>query len=99
MAKRIKELEDELLKMKEKDDCLGDLKEELGMGSKEKSSMKGAENVNDLEDLSNDLESQKDVEDVVELNEDIKVNIVKDDEEVEGVMLEKMKVNPKFNFI
>ncbi|KAA0045190.1 uncharacterized protein E6C27_scaffold30G001910 [Cucumis melo var. makuwa] len=96
MAKRIKELEDELLKMKEKDDFLGDLKEELGMGSKEKSSMKGAENVNDLEDLSNDLESRKDVEDVVELNEDIKVNIVKDDEEVEGVMLEKMKVNPKY---
>ncbi|KAL4010994.1 hypothetical protein IC575_028036 [Cucumis melo] len=87
MEKRIKELEDELLKMKEKDDCLGDLKEEPGMGSKEKSSMEGAENVNDLEDLSNDLESQKDVEDVVDLNEDIK-----DDEEVEGVTLEKMKV-------
>ncbi|KAL0533848.1 hypothetical protein IC582_028119 [Cucumis melo] len=87
MAKRIKELEDELLKIKEKDDCLGDLKEEPGMGFKEKSSMEGAENVNDLEDLSNDLESQKDVEDVVELNEDIK-----DDEEVEGVTLEKMKV-------
>ncbi|KAL4033583.1 hypothetical protein IC575_006682 [Cucumis melo] len=73
MAKRIKELEDELLKMKEKDDCLGDLKEEPGMGSKEKSSMEGAENLNDFEDLSNDLESQKDVEDVVELNEEIKV--------------------------
>ncbi|KAL4025969.1 hypothetical protein IC575_014375 [Cucumis melo] len=92
MVKRIKELEDELLKMKEKDDCLGDLKEELGMGSKEKSSMEGAENVSDLEDLSNDLESQKDVEDVVELNEDMNVNIAKDDEEVEGVTLEKMKV-------
>ncbi|KAL0533377.1 hypothetical protein IC582_030216 [Cucumis melo] len=92
MAKRIKELEDELLKMKERDDCLGDLKEESGMGSKEKSSMEGAENVNDLEDLSNDLESQKDIEDVVELNEDIKVNIAKDDEEVKGVTLEKMKV-------
>ncbi|KAL0540213.1 hypothetical protein IC582_024446 [Cucumis melo] len=92
MAKRIKELEEELLKMKEKDDCVGDLKEEPGTGSKEKSSMEGAENVNDLEDLSNDLESQKDIEDVVELNEDIKVNIVKDDEEVEGVTLEKMKV-------
>ncbi|KAL4032644.1 hypothetical protein IC575_005724 [Cucumis melo] len=73
MAKRIQELEDELLKMKEKDDCLGDLKEEPGMGSKEKSSMEGAKNVNNLEDLSNDLESQKDVEDVVELNKDIKV--------------------------
>ncbi|KAA0061183.1 transposase [Cucumis melo var. makuwa] len=91
MAKRIKELEEELLKMKEKDDCVGDLKEEPGTGSKEKSSMEGAENVNDLKDLSNDLESQKDIEDVVELNEDIKVNIVKDDEEVEGVTLEKMK--------
>ncbi|KAL0536173.1 hypothetical protein IC582_025112 [Cucumis melo] len=73
MAKRIKELEDELLKMKEKDDWLDDLKEEPGMGSKEKSSMEGAENLNDFEDLSNDLESQKDVEDVVELNEEIKV--------------------------
>ncbi|KAA0036130.1 uncharacterized protein E6C27_scaffold338G00370 [Cucumis melo var. makuwa] len=93
MAKRIKELEDELLKMKEKDDCLGDLKEELGMGSKEKSSMERAENVSDLEDLSNDLESQKDVEDVVELNEDMNVcQHSKDDEEVEGVTLEKMKV-------
>ncbi|KAA0036438.1 uncharacterized protein E5676_scaffold360G00980 [Cucumis melo var. makuwa] len=92
MAKRIKELEDELLKMKEKDDCLGDLKEEPGMGSKEKSSMEGAENLNDFEDLSNDLESQKDVEDVVELNEEIKVNIVKDDEQVEGMTLEKMKL-------
>uniref|UniRef100_A0A9I9EJJ3 Ubiquitin-like protease family profile domain-containing protein n=1 Tax=Cucumis melo TaxID=3656 RepID=A0A9I9EJJ3_CUCME len=71
MAKRIKELEDELLKMKEKDDWLRDLKEEPGMGSKEKSSMEGAENLNDFEDLSNDLESQKDVEDV-ELNEEIK---------------------------
>ncbi|KAA0036820.1 putative serine/threonine-protein kinase nek2 [Cucumis melo var. makuwa] len=91
MAKRIKELEEELLKMKEKDDCIVDLKEEPGMGSKEKSSMEWAENVNDLEDLSNDLESKKDVEDVVELNEDIKVNIVKDDEEVEGVKLDKMK--------
>ncbi|KAL0553692.1 hypothetical protein IC582_007594 [Cucumis melo] len=74
MAKRIKELEEELLKMKEKDDCIVDLKEEPGMGSKEKSSMEWAENVNDLEDLSNDLESKKDVEDVVELNEDIKMN-------------------------
>ncbi|KAL0556776.1 hypothetical protein IC582_005292 [Cucumis melo] len=73
MAKRIKELEDELLKMKEKDDCLGNLKEEPYMDSKEKSSIEGAENVNDLEDLSNDLESQKDVEDVIELNEEIKV--------------------------
>ncbi|KAA0050398.1 uncharacterized protein E5676_scaffold487G00090 [Cucumis melo var. makuwa] len=54
--------------------------------------MEGAENVNDLEDLSNDLESEKDVEDVVELNEDIKVNIAKNDEKVEGVTLEKMKV-------
>ena len=78
MAKRIKELEDELLKMKEKDDCLGDLKEEPGMGSKEKSFMEGAENVNDLEDLSNDLESEKNIEDVVELNEDIKVCFSKD---------------------
>ncbi|KAL0533259.1 hypothetical protein IC582_030475 [Cucumis melo] len=74
MAKRIKELEEELLKMKEKDDCVGDLKEELGMSFKEKSSMEGAENVNDLEDLSNDLELEKDVEDVVELNEDIKMD-------------------------
>ena len=41
MAKRIKELEAELLEMKEKDDCLCELKEELGMGSKEKSSMRG----------------------------------------------------------
>uniref|UniRef100_A0A9I9E723 Serine/threonine-protein kinase nek2 n=1 Tax=Cucumis melo TaxID=3656 RepID=A0A9I9E723_CUCME len=56
MVKRIKELEEELLKMKEKDDCVGDLKEEPGMSSKEKSSMEGAENVNDLEDLSNELE-------------------------------------------
>ncbi|TYK04901.1 hypothetical protein E5676_scaffold143G001050 [Cucumis melo var. makuwa] len=64
MAKRIKELEEELLKMKKKDDCVGDLKEESGMSSKEKSSMEGAENV----------------------------NIVKDDEEVEGVTLDKMKV-------
>ncbi|KAA0045609.1 uncharacterized protein E6C27_scaffold243G001190 [Cucumis melo var. makuwa] len=79
MAKRIKELEDELLKMKEKDDWLRDLKEEPGMGSKEKSSMEGAENLNDFEDLSNDLESQKDVEDV-ELNEEIKVNTAKDNE-------------------
>ncbi|TYK11161.1 uncharacterized protein E5676_scaffold66G00720 [Cucumis melo var. makuwa] len=93
MAKRIKELEEEFLKMKEKDDCVGDLKEEPGMGSKEKSSMEGAENVNNLEDLSNDLESEKDIEDIVELNEDINVNIVKDDEEVEGVTLDKMKVN------
>uniref|UniRef100_A0A9I9E4U3 Ubiquitin-like protease family profile domain-containing protein n=1 Tax=Cucumis melo TaxID=3656 RepID=A0A9I9E4U3_CUCME len=92
MAKKIKEFEEELLKMKEKDDCVGDLKEEPGMSSNEKSSMEGAENVNDLEDLSNELESEKDVEDVVELNEDIKVNIVKDDEEVEGVTLDKMKV-------
>ncbi|KAL0536366.1 hypothetical protein IC582_025313 [Cucumis melo] len=92
MVKRIKELEEELLKMKEKDDCVGDLKEEPGMGSKEKSSMEGAENVNNLEDLSNDLESEKDIEDVVELNKDIKVNIVKDDEEVEGVTLDKMKL-------
>ncbi|KAL0552085.1 hypothetical protein IC582_011181 [Cucumis melo] len=87
MAKRIKEFKDELLKMKEKDDCLGELKEEPGMGSKEKSSMEGAENLNNFEDLSNDLQSQKDVEDVVELNEEIK-----DDEQVEGVTLEKMKV-------
>ncbi|KAL4013245.1 hypothetical protein IC575_025407 [Cucumis melo] len=99
MAKRIKELEDELMKMKEKDDCLCDLKEEPGMGSKEKSSMEGAENVNDVEDLSNDLESQKDVEDVVELNEEIK-----DDEKVKGVTLEKMKgtafwINPLKNRI
>ncbi|TYK04175.1 transposase [Cucumis melo var. makuwa] len=91
--KKIKELEEELLKMKEKDDCVGDLKEELGMSSKEKSSMEGAENVNDLEDLSNDLELEKDVEDVVELNEDIKISIVKDDEEVEGVTLDKMKMD------
>ena len=40
--------------------------------------MEGAENVNDLEDLSNDLESQKDVEDVIELNEEIKVCFSKD---------------------
>ncbi|KAL0546957.1 hypothetical protein IC582_016876 [Cucumis melo] len=92
MAKRIKELEEELLKMKENDDCVGNSKEEPGMGSKEKSFMEGDENVNDLEDLSNDLESEKDVEDVVELNEDIKVNIAKDDKKVEGVTLEKMKV-------
>ena len=78
MAKRIKELEEELLKMKENDDCVGNSKEEPGMGSKEKSFMEGAENVNDLEDLSNDLESEKDVEDVVELNEDIKVCFSKD---------------------
>ncbi|KAA0052002.1 hypothetical protein E5676_scaffold409G001890 [Cucumis melo var. makuwa] len=92
MAKRIKELEDELLKMKEKYDCLGELKEEPGMGCKEKSSMEGSENLNDFEDLSNDLKSQKDVEDVVELNEEIKVNIAKDDEQLECVTLEKMKV-------
>ncbi|KAA0062841.1 transposase [Cucumis melo var. makuwa] len=92
MAKRIKDLEEELLKMKENDDCAGDLKEESGMGSKEKSSMEGAENVNDLEDLSNDLESEKDVEDVVELNEDIKVNIAKDDEELEDVEGDNVKM-------
>ncbi|KAL4011431.1 hypothetical protein IC575_028490 [Cucumis melo] len=78
--------------MKENDDCVGNSKEELGMGSKEKSFMEGDENVNDLEDLSNDLESEKDIEDVVELNEDIKVDIAKDDKKVEGVTLEKMKV-------
>ncbi|KAA0061254.1 uncharacterized protein E5676_scaffold5463G00140 [Cucumis melo var. makuwa] len=33
-----------------------------------------------------------DVENVVELNEEIKVNIAKDDEQMEGVTLEKMKV-------
>ncbi|KAA0053269.1 transposase [Cucumis melo var. makuwa] len=92
MVKRIKELEEELLKMKENDDCVGNSKEEQGMGSKEKSFIEGAENVNDLEDLSNDLESEKDVEDVVEFNEDIKVNIAKDDKKVEGVTLEKMKL-------
>ncbi|KAL4037167.1 hypothetical protein IC575_000754 [Cucumis melo] len=92
MAKRIKELEEELMKMKENDDCVGNSKEEPGMGSKEKSFMEGDENVNDLEDLSNDLESEKDIEDVVELNEDIKVDIAKDDKKVEGVTLEKMKV-------
>ncbi|KAA0060591.1 36.4 kDa proline-rich protein-like [Cucumis melo var. makuwa] len=91
MAKRIKELKDELFKMKEKDDYLGKLKEEPGIGCKEKSSMQGTENMNDFEDLSNDLESQKDVEDDVELNEEIKVNIAKDDEQVEDVTLEKMK--------
>uniref|UniRef100_A0A9I9E9C4 Ubiquitin-like protease family profile domain-containing protein n=1 Tax=Cucumis melo TaxID=3656 RepID=A0A9I9E9C4_CUCME len=32
MAKRIKELEEELLKMKENDDCVGNLKEEPGIG-------------------------------------------------------------------
>ncbi|TYK01536.1 hypothetical protein E5676_scaffold451G001020 [Cucumis melo var. makuwa] len=92
MAKRIKELEEELLKMKENDDCVGNSKEEPGMGSKEKSFMEGAENVNDLKDLSNDLESEKKIEDVVELNEDIKVDIAKDDKKVKGVTLEKMKV-------
>uniref|UniRef100_A0A9I9EH31 Ubiquitin-like protease family profile domain-containing protein n=1 Tax=Cucumis melo TaxID=3656 RepID=A0A9I9EH31_CUCME len=66
MAKRIKELEEELLKMKENDDCVGNSKEEP--------------------------ESEKDIEDVVELNEDIKVDIAKDDKKVEGVTLEKMKV-------
>ncbi|KAL0551438.1 hypothetical protein IC582_010526 [Cucumis melo] len=64
MAKRIKELEEELLKMKENDDCVGNSKEEPGMGSKEKSFMEGAENV----------------------------DIAKDDKKVEGVTLEKMKV-------
>ncbi|TYJ95717.1 uncharacterized protein E5676_scaffold282G00170 [Cucumis melo var. makuwa] len=44
--------------------------------------MEGAKNVNNLEDLSNDLESQKDVEDVVELNKDIKGTII--DSDVEG---------------
>ncbi|KAL0539394.1 hypothetical protein IC582_023606 [Cucumis melo] len=57
MAKRIKVLEEELLKMKEKDDCVGDLKEESGMGSKEKSSMDEAENV---KDLNEDVKSLKD---------------------------------------
>ncbi|KAA0047610.1 transposase [Cucumis melo var. makuwa] len=90
--KKIKEFKDELLKMKEKDDCLGELKEEPGMGSKEKSSMEGAENLNNFEDLSNDLQSQKDVEDVVELNEEIKMNIVKDDEQVEDVEGANVKV-------
>ncbi|KAA0034834.1 uncharacterized protein E6C27_scaffold213G00760 [Cucumis melo var. makuwa] len=80
MAKRIKELEEELLKMKEKDDCVGVSKEEPSMGSKEKSFMEGAENVNDLEDLSNDLESEKDV------------NIAKDDKKVEGVEGDNVKV-------
>ncbi|KAA0047172.1 uncharacterized protein E5676_scaffold109G00500 [Cucumis melo var. makuwa] len=54
--------------------------------------LRGAENVNDLEDLSNDLESQKDVEDVIELNEEIKVNIAKDDGEVEDVEGDNVKV-------
>ncbi|KAL4013691.1 hypothetical protein IC575_025874 [Cucumis melo] len=83
MAKRIKELEEELLKMKEKDDCVGVSKEEPSMGSKEKSFMERAENVNDLEDLSNDLESEKDVED-------------DDDKKVEGVALGKMKVGTPY---
>ena len=69
MAQRIKELEANLLKMKEKDDCVGKLKEESGMGSKWTSSIKGAENFNEFEDLSNDLESHKDVEDVAKVNE------------------------------
>ncbi|KAA0063404.1 transposase [Cucumis melo var. makuwa] len=66
MAKRVKELEVELLKMKEKDDCVRELKEEP--------------------------ESQKDIEDVVELNEEINVNIGKENEQLEGKTLKKMKV-------
>ncbi|TYK11982.1 hypothetical protein E5676_scaffold981G00120 [Cucumis melo var. makuwa] len=89
---KMKELEDELFKMKENDDYPGELKKEPGIGSTGKSSMKWAKNLNYFEDVSNDLESQKDVEYVVELNEEIKVNIVKDDEQVEGVKLEKMKI-------
>uniref|UniRef100_A0A9I9E718 Calponin-homology (CH) domain-containing protein n=1 Tax=Cucumis melo TaxID=3656 RepID=A0A9I9E718_CUCME len=93
MANRMKELEDELFKMKENDDYPGELKKEPGIGSKGKSSMKWAKNLNYFEDVSNGLESQKYVEYVVELNEEIKVNIVKDDEQVEGVTLEKMKMD------
>ncbi|KAA0061851.1 uncharacterized protein E5676_scaffold571G00480 [Cucumis melo var. makuwa] len=75
----------------------GELKEESSMGSKGKSSIEGAENLNEFEDLSNDLESLKNVEDVVGLNEEIKVNIAKDEELLEGVMLEKMKVETPCN--
>ena len=48
------------------------------MGSKGKSSIEGAENLNEFEDLSNDLESLKNVEDVVGLNEEIKVCFSRD---------------------
>ena len=41
MAKRIKELEVEPLIMKKKVDCLGELKEDPGMGSKENHPPKG----------------------------------------------------------
>ena len=73
MAQRIKEFEAELLKMKEKDDCIGKLKEERGMGSKGTSSIKGAKDFNEFEDIYNYLELYKNVEDVAGVNEEAKV--------------------------
>ena len=57
-------MEVELLKIKENDDCVSELKEEHGMGSKGTSSIEGDENSNEFDDISNDLESHKDIEDV-----------------------------------
>ncbi|KAA0065826.1 hypothetical protein E5676_scaffold546G002260 [Cucumis melo var. makuwa] len=62
------------------------------MDSKGTSFIKRAENFNEFEDLSNDLKSHKDIEDVAKVNEEIKMNISKDDEHLVGVTLEKMKV-------
>ncbi|KAA0067478.1 hypothetical protein E6C27_scaffold40G001610 [Cucumis melo var. makuwa] len=77
--------------MKENDHCVGELKEEPGMGSKGTSSIEGVKNFNEFKNLSNDLESHKEVEDVAEVNEEIKINIAKDDEQLAGVTLEKLK--------
>ncbi|KAA0043617.1 hypothetical protein E5676_scaffold447G001680 [Cucumis melo var. makuwa] len=62
------------------------------MGSKGTPSIEGAEVFNEFEDISNDLESYKDVKDVAEVNEETKVNIGKEDKQLPGVRLEKMKV-------
>ena len=43
------------------------------MGSKGTPSIEGAEVFNEFEDISNDLESYKDVKDVAEVNEETKV--------------------------
>ncbi|KAA0035553.1 uncharacterized protein E5676_scaffold455G002100 [Cucumis melo var. makuwa] len=57
------------------------------MGSKGTSSIKGDENLNEFEDLSNDLESPKDIEDMVELNEEIKGTIFYSDVEGDNVKM------------
>ncbi|TYJ95824.1 hypothetical protein E5676_scaffold110G001090 [Cucumis melo var. makuwa] len=62
------------------------------MGSKGTSSIKGAKDFNEFEDIYNYLELYKNVEDVAGVNEEAKVNIGKEDEQLAGVRLEKMKV-------